>query len=160
MAIRLAVPEEAERLWEIRNLAIRHGCKGVYEDKVITAWTPDIMQPGYRSAVENNPFFVVDGPGGIPVATGYLDLASGSVEAIFTHPDFTGHGYATQILDAIRHEALRRGFAVLTLSSTPNAADFYQRNGFTALKESLYPSKLAGASLRCVEMSSILQKKI
>jgi hypothetical protein len=32
------------------------------------------MPEGYRHAVRDNPFFVVD-EGGRPVATGYLDLA-------------------------------------------------------------------------------------
>jgi GNAT superfamily N-acetyltransferase len=156
MQIRRAVPEEAETLWEIRNQAIRYGCRESYEETVIRNWTPDAMPEGYRRAVADNPFFVIDGPSGQPVATGYLDLAEGSVEAIFTLPEYHGQGLAGRILAAITQEARERGFTELTLASTPNAAGFYQRQGFAIIKESLYPSALAQTSLRCVEMSLIL----
>ena len=156
MQVRRAVPEEAETLWEIRNQAIRSGCKESYGETVIRNWTPDAMPEGYRHAVAANPFFVVDGPSGQPVATGYLDLAEGSVEAIFTLPEYNGQGLAGRILAAIKQEARERGYTQLTLAATPNAAGFYQCQGFTVIKESLYPSALAQASLRCVEMSLIL----
>lgn len=152
MVVRRASPNEAEKLWLIRNRAIRHGCRNVYDAKTLAAWTPEQMPEGYRRAVAANPFFVVDDPDGQPAATGFLDLAGASVEAIFTLPEFEGRGMATLILNAIKEEARQRGFNTLTLSSTPNACDFYQKNGFVLLGESLYPSALAGASLRCMNM--------
>lgn len=156
MQVRLALPEEAETLWAIRNQAIRHGCRESYGEEVIRNWTPDTMPEGYRRAVAGNPFFVIDGTSGQPVATGFLDLAEGSVEAIFTLPECLGQGLAGRILAAIKQEARDRGYTQLTLASTPNAVGFYQRQGFTMIKESLYPSALAQTSLRCVEMSLIL----
>lgn len=41
MKIRLAVPVEAEECWNIRNQAIRYGCKSSYDDAVIAARTPE-----------------------------------------------------------------------------------------------------------------------
>lgn len=67
-----------------------------------------------------NPFFVVAAPDGRLVATGFLDLSSGSVEAVFTLPQYTGKGLGSQIIEAIKSEARERGFWQLTLSSTPN----------------------------------------
>ncbi|HGS7016720.1 TPA: N-acetyltransferase, partial [Klebsiella pneumoniae] len=46
-----------------------------------------------------------------------------------------------------------RGFEQLTLSSTPNAQTFYEKHGFKLMQESMYPSALAQAELRCMEMS-------
>ncbi len=40
MALRRANPQEAEILWNIRNQAIRHGCKTSYGADVIARWTP------------------------------------------------------------------------------------------------------------------------
>ncbi|MFB6327253.1 GNAT family N-acetyltransferase [Pantoea deleyi] len=156
MIVRQASPEEAYRLWNIRNLAIRHGCKQVYPADVIAAWTPDRMPVSFPAMIRENPFFVIDGPDGEPVSTGALDLASASVEAIFTRPDCTGQGMAGLILDTLKAEARQRGYPQLTLASTPNAVSFYQRHGFRALGESLYPSKLAGSDLRCMEMAIAL----
>jgi GNAT superfamily N-acetyltransferase len=157
MPVRLATPDEAEILWEIRNQAIRHGCKNTYSDGIVMAWTPDQMPAGYRKAIAENPFFVAETHGpGTPAATGYLDLKNGSVEAIFTLPEFEGKGLATQILNTIKTEARSRGFRELTLSSTPNAFEFYKRNGFRLVKESLYRSEMANADLRCMEMCCAL----
>lgn len=56
MKIRLAVPVEAEECWNIRNQAIRYGCKSSYDDAVIAAWTPEKMPESYRNVIVVNPF--------------------------------------------------------------------------------------------------------
>ena len=153
MTLRRAVPEEAEKLWQIRNLAIRAGCQSSYDAEVIDRWTPDLMPESYRQVVIDNPFFVAVDENGEPVATGYLDLAMNSVEAVFTAPNATGKGLAGAIIAAIKAEARKRGITRITLSSTPNAHAFYLKQGFSTLGEKLYVSKLAGAELRCVDMA-------
>lgn len=153
MKVRLAMPKEAEECWNIRNQSIRHGCQSSYSAAVIAAWTPEAMPENYRVVITNNPFFVIDGQNSRPVATGYLDLSAGSVEAIFTSPDYIGKGFAGLILEMIKDEARKRGFKQLTLSSTPNAQSFYEKHGFILLRENLYPSSLAQADLRCMDMS-------
>lgn len=153
MRIRLALPEEAEACWNVRNLAIRYGCKHSYDPKIIEAWTPEVMPESYRDVITANPFFVIEGPAARPAATGYLDLSSRSVEAIFTSPDYAGKGLASRIIEAIKDEARKRGFRQLTLSSTPNAQTFYERHGFTFLREGAHLSRLAQTELRCMEMA-------
>ena len=152
MKPRLARPDEAAALWRIRNLAIRHGCAYVYAAEVIAAWTPDNLPTGYFEAIKGNPFFVIDDPEQGAAATGFLDLHSGSVEAIFTLPACSGKGYASAIMQAIIDDARERGFKQLILATTPNASRFYQRHGFSVVREALYPSALAKADLACVEM--------
>jgi len=153
MKIRLAVPAEAEECWNIRNQAIRYGCKSSYDDAVIAAWTPDKMPESYRSVIVANPFFVIDDPNKGLVATGFLDLTFGSVEAVFTLPRYSGKGFGGQIIETLKSEARERGYEQLTLSSTPNAQPFYEKHGFTLVRESIYASALAQAELRCMEMS-------
>lgn len=152
MEIRLARPEEAPVIWHIRNAAIRHGCRGVYSDEVIAAWTPESMPQGQVAMINENPFYVALSDEGQPVATGFLDIATGTIEAIFTLPQWEGHGLATRILHTLKQEALRRDFNRLTLAATPNACNFYQKRGFAVVQESVYHSKLAGADLRCIDM--------
>lgn len=155
MHLRKAQPHEAEALWHLRNQAIRHGCHTCYAPEVIARWTPDVMPEKAREMIADNPFFVIEGEG-VLAASGFLDLQNASVEAVFTLPTFGGKGLATQIINAIKHEARARGMTRLTLSATPNAATFYLRQGFVSLGESLYPSPLAGADLRCVDMEIAL----
>ncbi|MCX8958740.1 GNAT family N-acetyltransferase [Erwinia psidii] len=152
MKIRLAIPEEAQTCWNIRNLSIRQGCKTSYSATVLDAWTPEAMPESYREVITDNPFFVVEMPEAGPVATGYLDLLSGSVEAIFTLPEYFGKGLASLIIATIKGEARKRGWQQLTLSSTPNAQTFYEKHGFVFIRESTCPSGLARTDLRCMEM--------
>ncbi|TKI04931.1 GNAT family N-acetyltransferase [Martelella alba] len=150
--IRLASPDEANELWNIRNQAIRHGCASSYAASVILAWTPDDMPDSFRQLIDENTFFVAENSKGKPLATGFLDLSRHSVEAICTLPAYMGKGLARAIINAIKKEAGNRGFTYLTLSSTPNAVSFYLKQGFVIVSKSLYPSKLAGTHLACFNM--------
>lgn len=153
MTLRLAVPEEAEKLWHVRNLAIRAGCRSSYDSEVIARWTPDAMPESYRQVIVDNPFYVVEDEQGEILASGYLDLVANSVEAIFTVPDSAGKGLAGRIITAILSTARERGISQLTLSATPNAHTFYQKYGFITLGESVHFSRMAGAELRCFNMA-------
>ncbi|HAT24337.1 MAG: GNAT family N-acetyltransferase [Pantoea sp.] len=156
MRVRRARPDEAEQCWLVRNLAIRDGCRNSYKPEILQAWTPDGMPENYREIIRANPFFVVEGPDSRPVATGFLDLSSGSVEAVFTVPEHAGKGLAGKIIEAIKGEARQRGLTRLTLASTPNAQTFYERHGFSFVQENVYPSRLAQAELRCIDMAIAL----
>ena len=81
------------------------------------------------------------------------NIRNQAIEAIFTSPDYLGKGFAGLILEVIKDEGRKRGFKQLTLSSTPNAQSFYEKHGFTLLRENLYSSALAQADLRCMDMS-------
>lgn len=153
MTLRKAKPQEAETLWNIRNQAIRHGCKASYDADVIARWTPDLMPERYRQMVIEYPFYVVEDEKGHVAATGYLDLDTHCVEAIFTLPTATGKGMATRIIEALKQEARSRGITRLTLDATPNALTFYQKLGFVTLNEKYHHSRMAGADLRCFEMA-------
>lgn len=152
MIIRRALPAEAETCWNIRNQAIRYGCKESYSSAVIEAWTPEKMPEQYRQEILNNPFFVAIVKNEQVVATGYLDLNTRSVEAIFTLPQYTGMGFAGMIIDEIKNEARNKGFEKITLSSTPNARRFYEKHGFTFVQERMHLSVSAKAELRCIDM--------
>lgn len=153
MTIRYARSEEAEKLWALRNRALRHGCKGIYPDDILKAWTPEEMPSSYRQVINDNPFFVIEDAKGEPVATGFLSLQEQSVEAVFTLPEYAGKGFARQIIDAIKQQALLRNMTKLRLSSTPNAMNFYQQRGFKVIREDHYYSSLAASSLACFEMT-------
>lgn len=153
MVLRRANPQEAEILWTIRNQAIRHGCKTSYDADVIARWTPDLMPERYRQMVIEYPFYVVEDEKGDIAATGYLDLDTHRVEAIFTLPAASNKGMATRIIEALKNEARSRGITRLTLDATPNAQSFYQKLGFATLSEKYHHSRMAGADLRCFEMA-------
>jgi N-acetylglutamate synthase-like GNAT family acetyltransferase len=68
------------------------------------------------------------------------------------HPLCTGRGYAALIIDAIKKEVISRGMTKLSLTSTPNAALFYQKQGFIISGEHTYPSSYSDAQVHCIDM--------
>lgn len=71
--LRLTEPQEAKRLWYLRNQALRFGCENVYSPTILAAWTPDEMPEGYRKAIIENPFYVIDyKKHHLPVASGFF----------------------------------------------------------------------------------------
>lgn len=153
MKTRIATQQDAEGLWQLRNQALRHGCAKVYDAPRLQAFTPDIMPEGMRKTITEHQVYVIDAPdAGFPCACGYLDLVTGNVEAIFTHPDYQGRGLASAIISSIKQQATALGMSQLTLSSTPNAVGFYQTQGFTIVSQGKYYSQSVGAYLDCVEM--------
>lgn len=153
MQIVRASTEMGPRIWQIRNLALREGCRQVYDAEALRLFTPDEMPNGLLRHIRQHDFFVaLDRPGGEPVATGFLDIEHHAVEAIFTLPAWQGKGLAGQIMDRIKLAASRRGIATLTLSATPNAVSFYQRHGFVIVRAGQYFSPSAQRNLDCVEM--------
>jgi len=153
MVLRRANPQEAEILWNIRNQAIRHGCKISYDADVIARWTPDLMPERFRQTIVEYPFYVMEDEKGVIAATGYLDLDTHCLEAIFTLPAAFGKGMATRIIEALKSEARSRGITHLRLDATPNAQPFYHKLGFVTLRETYHHSRMAGVDLRCFEMA-------
>lgn len=90
------------------------------------------------------------------VATGFLDVKYGRVEAIFTLPQYRGQSLATIILNAIIIESRKRNFSELTLSSTPNAQSFYEKHGFKLIERTCTRSGIARRELVGIEMLLIL----
>ncbi|WP_369788905.1 GNAT family N-acetyltransferase [Rouxiella sp. WC2420] len=153
MEIRIASRDDALGLWQLRNRALRHGCAGVYEPAILSAFTPEKMPDGMNKAVAENQVFIIDSSDeNVPCACGYLDLVTGHVEAIFTLPEYQGKGLASSIINAIKQQSRNLGMTQLTLSSTPNAVGFYQKQGFTIVSKGKYFSKSVQSDLDCFEM--------
>jgi len=153
MKIRTAKQQDAQGLWQLRNRALRHGCAEVYESSTLSAFTPEIMPEGMKKVIAENQVFLIDASEGTtPCACGYLDLVTGNVEAIFTLPEYQGKGLASAIISAIKQQARSLDIKQLTLSSTPNAVGFYEKQGFSVVSRGKYFSHSAQTDLDCVEM--------
>lgn len=153
MKIRMAKADDAQGLWRLRNQALRQGCADVYDPATLQAFTPDEMPPGMNKAIAENQVFLIDAlTGNTPCACGYLDLLTGHVEAIFTLPEYQQQGLATSIITAIKQQARELNIRQLTLSSTPNATGFYQKQGFSIVSHGKYFSRSTQSELDCVEM--------
>ncbi|WP_099822311.1 GNAT family N-acetyltransferase [Tatumella sp. OPLPL6] len=150
--IRRARGDEAELCWRIRNLAIIAQCQACYPLSAIRAWTPEKMPDGYRQAILHNPFYVAENMQHQLLASGYLDIETQRVEAMFTLPEAMRQGIAARIMTCIKQEALARGINTLALSSTPNAQGFYLKQGFRHVRNDTHYSPAADYTFDCIEM--------
>lgn len=150
--IRRARGDEAEACWRIRNLALVAQCQACYPLSAITAWTPEVMPSDYRQAILHNPFYVAEKEQGQLLATGYLDIKTQRVEAMFTLPEAMGQGLASRIMTRIKQEALVQGVKTIALSSTPNAEGFYLKQGFQRVRNDTHYSPAANYTFDCIEM--------
>lgn len=152
MKVRLAVISEAERLWFIRNQAIRVGCKESYDKDIIKAWTPDIMPDFYRENVIENPFFVAVDDHDTPISTGLFDTKRNTFDTIFTLPEYFKSGSGSLIVNALKQEAKRRSVEQLMIKSALNAETFYHRHGFVSIGHVNHYSVLVGKDIPCMGM--------
>ncbi|MFY3768364.1 hypothetical protein AHYW_002006 [Providencia manganoxydans] len=152
MKVRLAVISEAERLWFIRNQAIRVGRHESYAQEIIKAWTPNKMPDFYRENIIEHPFFVAVDDDDIPIATGLFDTKRNTFDTIFTLPEYFKSGSGSLIVNALKQEAKRRNVKQLMLKSALNAETFYHRHGFVSIGPLNHYSVLVGKDIPCIGM--------
>jgi GNAT superfamily N-acetyltransferase len=77
------------------------------------------------------------------------------VEAAFVDPLQQGRGIGRVLLDALEANARAAGIERLFLSASLNAVPFYERAGFVALREELYPHR-SGIGIPSVFMEKVI----
>lgn len=153
MTLRKAHPQEAEILWNIRNQAIRHGCKTSYDADVIARWTPDLMPEHYRQMVIEYPFYVVEDERETlrqPAILIWIPTVWRRYSPCLQPPV---KAWRPGLSRRSKRRPIAGGITRLTLDATPNARSFYQKLGFVTLSEKYHHSRMAGADLRCFEMA-------
>lgn len=152
MKVRLAVISEAERLWFIRNQAIRVGCQESYGKDIIKAWTPDIMPDFYRENIVENPSFVAVNDNDEPIATGLFNVKKSMFDIIFTLPEYFKTGASSLIINTLKQEAKRRNVEQIMIKALLNAETFYHRHGFVSIGHVNHYSVLVGKDIPCMGM--------
>lgn len=151
---RPATQADLAAMWALRTLAVRVSCASHYPAEVIDTWcaspAPESL-PGLVTAGGA----LVEEQDGCLLGYAILDLDSGEVDAVFVDPGRQGRGIALRLLAALEAMALKRGLTRLFLSASLNAVPFYERAGFVALREELYPHR-SGIALRSVCMEKLL----
>jgi GNAT superfamily N-acetyltransferase len=82
---------------------------------------------------------------------GILSPALAEIGYVYSDPAFQGHGAGTAIMAALVGEARRLGLARLSLTSSLNAVEFYERLGFVRGESGV--RSIGCESLPCIRMS-------
>ena len=94
ITIRRARSQDAQTVWDLRNVAIQCQCEGHYPAEDLAIWTAGAMTEPFVEAVRDK-FHVATLEKGI-VATGAVDLETAKVDAIFVAPDHMRTGIGRQ----------------------------------------------------------------
>ena len=157
LAIRPALRSDAEAAFNIRRQAIRHQCIEVYTPEQVRIWTEMPLTDGYRDSVQDN--YQLACYGAQPVATGFIDLQSGELGALFVLPAYMGHGIGRRMLLHLERLAFEAGITDIHLDATPNAAPFYRHCGYQGTAQAIYLSP-TGLELPCIPMCKCLGAEV
>ncbi|MDN4060636.1 GNAT family N-acetyltransferase [Massilia sp. YIM B02769] len=140
IALRPARGDEVAALWALRTRAVAHGCAGHYAQDVLDVWLASPAPDSLSHLIAAGGATVAEEAGRM---LGYaaVDVVSGEVDAVFVEPGEHGRGIGRMLLAAAEDMARAAGCRRLFLSASLNAVPFYQRAGFIALREALYPHR-------------------
>ncbi|MEW6165023.1 MAG: GNAT family N-acetyltransferase [Pseudomonadota bacterium] len=154
IALRQAVPDDIALLWELRTRAVAHSCAGHYTPQVLAAWLASSAPPALERHISHGGGLVAVEDDAI-LGYAVLDPLTGEVDAAFVDPRQQGRGIGRVLLDALEADARAGGIERLFLSASLNAVPFYERAGFVALREELYPHR-SGLGIPSVFMEKVL----
>ena len=143
-------------LWSLRTRAVAQACASHYSAAVLAAW---LAAPAPDSLRRH----MADGGGTVALENGrllgyaVLDTASGEVDAVFVEPAQQGRGVGAMLMRTLEAAALAAGHKRLFLSASLNAVAFYERVGFVAVREELYPHR-SGIAIPSVYMEKQLTR--
>ena len=154
MKLRQARGDEIPALWKLRTNAVAHACAAHYAPEVLAAWLASPAPASLHQLVARGGGTVVTEDGQL-LGYAVLDADSGEVEAVFVDPAWHGRGIGRILLDALEADARAAGIEHLFLSASLNAVPFYERAGFIAVREELYPHR-SGIGIPSVFMEKVL----
>ncbi len=129
MRIRRMYPTEAKRMAEIMRSSVRTLCTRDYSPAELEAWVPEKMdmKKFNASLLKSVSWVMADGN----KIAGFANIErDGYVNRLFTHPDYTGRGIASALLNTAAEWARKRGLKRIFLSSSKTAEGFYKKKGF------------------------------
>jgi len=129
-AIRVATPEDADRLHQLHTTSVRRICAPHYAPEVIDGWLANRVPEGYLPPIERGDIFVVEDGGRI---VGFGEATPGVVVACYVDPAMVQRGVGSAIMEHALVIARRGHDGPIRVEATLNAAPFYARFGFGEL---------------------------
>ncbi len=129
--LRTACKEDAPVIYAIHKDSLTTLCVTHYSLDILQGWFASKTIEGYYPAIDRGEMFVCESDESV---VGFGHAVPGEVLAIFVHPDSTGQGVGTCLLNyAIR--CARRGYTgPIKVTAMLNAQRFYEKHGFTEVQ--------------------------
>jgi putative acetyltransferase len=127
---RLATPEDATRLFELRRKSIialaPHGMS-VSEAEI---WARNPSVPGMELKIREMEILVAEINGQV---VGWGAIRGDRLEGLYTDPGFAGRGIGTELLSKLEVVMRTRGIRTMRAEASSNAEGFYLRRGYEPL---------------------------
>ncbi|SDP30520.1 GNAT family N-acetyltransferase [Afipia sp. GAS231] len=124
---RLAKPEDATDLFEIRRKAILElAPKGMPAGEAQT-WAAQLTLAGMAQKLCEFEIWVAERDG---VAAGWGAVHGDTLEGLYTAPEFAGRGVGTALLEMLERRMLASGADTIRAEASSNARAFYLRRGY------------------------------
>ena len=126
---RLAVPEDASRLYDIRRQSILELGPPTMPATEAQAWAKRLTQSGMERKLLDLEIWVAELNG---IVAGWGAIRGDVLEGLYTAPEFAGQGVGAGLLDRLEGLMRERGFPLVRLEASSNARGFYLRRGYRA----------------------------
>ncbi|AWH24934.1 GNAT family N-acetyltransferase [Stenotrophomonas sp. YAU14D1_LEIMI4_1] len=149
MQFRTGTTDDVATLWALRTRCVRETCSSHYPPEVIAPWSASPPPSQYARLLGQGGCVVAEDAQGALLGFGVFDSDANEVDALFVDPDRGGQGIGQALMQRLL--AMADPSREVVLSASLNAVAFYQRQGFVADREELYPHP-SGVALASVRM--------
>jgi putative acetyltransferase len=138
MQVRLFQREDADQIAQLFHETVRHINLGDYSSEQVKAWAPDDLDfRDWAKVCANRYTYVVDDTGTI---AGFGELEpDGHIDCFYCHKDYQRRGVGRRIYAAIEAKARDLKLERLFVEASITAKPFFERLGFTTVKEQQVP---------------------
>ncbi len=139
MVIRLAVPHDAHDIARVAIRSIREICGPDYDndEALLARWCANKTPENMRRWIENpDNYWIVAVENEVIAGTALMTIA-GEIKLCYLLPAYLHRGIGKAMLNDLVRNARALGLRKVTLESTRTAREFYKRNGFIELGETL-----------------------
>jgi putative acetyltransferase len=123
---RLAVREDASRLYDIRRRSILELAPPTMPVAEAQAWAERLTLAGMERKLRELEVWVAELDG----IVGWGAIRGGYLEGLYTAPEFAGQGVGAGLLEMVERLMRGRGIRAVQAEASSNARDFYLRRGY------------------------------
>lgn len=136
MKIRLYKDEDAAEVARLHRNTIRHVNNQDYSPETIAVWSGKTSAKKFRDSADKCVRFVAVENEKI---VGYADHSlEGEFWGLYVHKDYQKKGVGSQLLQKTETSLRDSGFSDITIKSTLTAKEFYQKQGYTFVKNDVH----------------------
>lgn len=126
--------EDTQAVYTLHTRAVNEVCAKAYTPQAIKAWNASRTPQGYLDAEKTGERFLVAVLANEePIA--FIGWKDNEIKGLYVNPDYHGQGIGSALVHAAEADAASMGQTITCLTATLNAQSFYEKHGFSKLKQ-------------------------